>query len=86
VETLVYHAQAGTRFALVLISVFAIIPPVLAGVACTACFRRRCASVLRRLVCGWRWERDRFKSSGWWWAGIPPQRGGIAAGLIVHLC
>jgi putative ABC transport system permease protein len=32
VETLVYHAQAGTRFALVLISVFAIIAAVLAGV------------------------------------------------------
>ena len=31
-ETLVYHAQAGTRFALVLISVFAIIAAVLAGV------------------------------------------------------
>jgi hypothetical protein len=51
-QALVTQAMAPTRFALLLIGIFALIAAILAGSASTACWRRRCGSAPRRSASG----------------------------------
>ena len=65
-DSLVAHAQAGIRFALVLISVFAIIAGVLAGVGLYGVLSTAVRQRSARLECEWPWGRDRTKFFNWW--------------------
>jgi putative ABC transport system permease protein len=83
VEALVAHAQAGTRFALVLISVFAIIAGVLAGVGLygvlATAVRQRTAEIGVRMALGAAPNRIFQLVVG---QGLRLSAIGIAAGLI----
>ena len=82
-DALVARAQAGTRFSLMLIGVFAIMAALLVSVGSTACWRRSCASARPKSASAWRSARRRTASCGSWSAtgcgsAPPASRVGLA--------
>ncbi len=64
-STSVDQARAPTRFALVLIGIFAAIAGVLSAVGCTVCSPAWCVNAPPKSACGWRSARRRAASSRW---------------------